>query len=59
MPAPSVWKKIGLSLFDLHADPGETTNVSDNNPKVIERLLMLAENARRDIGDAETAFLLK
>lgn len=53
MPGPSVWKEIGLALYDLHADPGETTDVSGNHPEEVERLLMLAEHARRDIGDAE------
>ena len=45
---------IGLSLFDLEQDPGETTNVADKNPEVVSRLQTLAEQARQDLGDAAT-----
>ena len=38
-------------LFDLHNDIGETTNVAGEHPGVVQRLLKLAEDARRDIGD--------
>lgn len=39
-------------LYDLHADPGETTNLADQHFEVVERLLALAEKAREDLGDA-------
>lgn len=38
-------------LVDLEKDIGETTNVADRNPKVVERLLALAETMREDLGD--------
>ena len=38
-------------LVDLHNDLGETTNVADQNPRVVERLLALAEQMRDDLGD--------
>jgi arylsulfatase len=38
-------------LVDLNIDLGETTNVADRNPQVVERLLTLAEQMRDDLGD--------
>ena len=38
-------------LFDLDGDIGETTDVAAANPKVVARLLALAEKGRADIGD--------
>jgi hypothetical protein len=38
-------------LVDLHEDIGETTNVADQNPQVVRRLLKLAEAMREDLGD--------
>ncbi|MFP6665930.1 MAG: sulfatase [Pirellulales bacterium] len=38
-------------LVDLDADLGETTNVADEHPGVVKRLLAVAETARDDIGD--------
>ena len=38
-------------LVDLTNDIGETTNVSSANPRVVERLLGLAESMREDLGD--------
>ncbi len=38
-------------LVDLEKDIGETTNVAQENPKVVKRLQDLAEAARADIGD--------
>jgi len=46
--------QIELSLFDLSADPGETTDVSASHPDVVERLLGLAERMREDLGDRLT-----
>ena len=45
---------IGLALFDLKTDVGETTNVADANPKIVKRLQKLAEQARADLGDRLT-----
>ena len=46
--------KIGLELFDLENDIGETKNVADEHPEVVERLKALAEKARADLGDSAT-----
>lgn len=46
--------RIGIDepfLVDLNNDLGETTNVADQNPEVVERLLALAESMRVDLGD--------
>lgn len=47
-------KEIGLSLFDLEKDAGETTDVSARNPAVVQKLLEHAERAREDLGDSLT-----
>jgi hypothetical protein len=44
--------EIGLELFDLENDIGETTNVAPLNPGVVKRLMTLAERARADLGDS-------
>jgi arylsulfatase A-like enzyme len=51
-PAPYGQASIGLELFDLESDVGETTNVADRHPEVVARLQALAEKARDDLGDA-------
>ena len=38
-------------LYDLVADLGETTNLVDKHPDVVERLIGLTEKAREDLGD--------
>jgi arylsulfatase A-like enzyme len=53
-PGKYVRKEIELSLFDLDADPGETTNVASRHPDVVTRMQTLAEQARDDLGDALT-----
>ena len=40
-----------LALYDLKADIGEKNNVASEHPKVVKRLLVLAEKARVDLGD--------
>jgi hypothetical protein len=42
----------GLALYDLDADPTESTDVQDRNPEEMQRLLALVESARLDLGDA-------
>ncbi len=46
--------KVGRELYDLENDVGETTNVADKHPRVVERLEALAERAREDMGDRLT-----
>jgi arylsulfatase A-like enzyme/lysophospholipase L1-like esterase len=53
-PAPYSQGKTGVALYDLDADVGETTNVADQHPDVVQRLQQLAEKARADLGDAAT-----
>jgi len=53
-PVPYVQKTIGLALFDMENDCGETTNVAEKHPDVVERLKALGEQARNDLGDALT-----
>jgi len=45
---------VGRELYDLEKDVGETTNVADKHPGVVERLEALAERAREDMGDQLT-----
>ena len=53
-PGPYVTESIGLSLFDLDADPGETRDVASEHPEVVARLQEIVEAAREDLGDAAT-----
>ena len=43
--------KIGLSLFNLSTDIGETTDVKDQHPEVVKRMHSLAEAMRQELGD--------
>jgi len=47
-------EQIGVSLYNLQDDVGETTNVAASHPEVVERLLGLIEAAREDLGDSLT-----
>lgn len=47
-------EKIGLSLFDLSADPGEVKDVSAAHPDVVQKLKEYAETVRKDLGDSLT-----
>ncbi len=46
--------KIELSLFDLANDIGEERDVSSVHPKVVKRLMALADKMRADLGDSAT-----
>ncbi len=46
--------QIGPALFDLEADPNETTDVADAHPGVVEDIMARAEAARADLGDSLT-----
>jgi arylsulfatase len=47
-------EKIGLSLYNLKDDPGETKNVAQQHPEIVERLQALVQQARDDLGDEIT-----
>lgn len=53
-PGPYVQARIGLALFDLQADIGETRDVAAEHPDVVARLKALADAARDDLGDSLT-----
>ncbi|QDT52332.1 Arylsulfatase [Caulifigura coniformis] len=40
-------------LYNLDQDPGESTNVADQNPEIIARLLPMIEKARHEIGHGD------
>jgi arylsulfatase A-like enzyme len=42
-------------LFDLNADPGETTNQADRHPEIVARLMRNIEKARAELGDIDHA----
>ncbi|HXT40067.1 MAG TPA: sulfatase [Candidatus Angelobacter sp.] len=46
--------EIGVALFDLDADIGETNNLADQHPDIVVRLKLLAEKCREDLGDSAT-----
>lgn len=54
VPGSYAQTEIGLSLFDLEGDLGETTSVAAQHPEVVERLLRFIEEGRHDIGDRIT-----
>ena len=53
-PVPYASAHVGLSLFDLDTDVGETKNVISEFPQVVAALEQIAEQARLDLGDKLT-----
>jgi arylsulfatase A-like enzyme len=51
IPAEYETAQIGLSLFDLAKDPGETTDVAAQHPDVVRSLQAFADKVRSDLGD--------
>jgi hypothetical protein len=47
MPGKYESKTVEMALFDMEKDPGETTNVLERRPEVVERLKSFAERHRR------------
>jgi arylsulfatase A-like enzyme len=45
---------IGLSLYNVKTDPGETRNVAEKHPEIVARLQEVAKRAREDLGDSLT-----
>lgn len=54
IPANYQQANIGLELFDLESDKGETKNVAADHPEVVKRLSELADAMRKDLGDDKT-----
>jgi arylsulfatase A len=54
LPGKYVTRQLELSLFDLEKDPGESVNVAAQHPDVVTSLMVFAERAREDLGDALT-----
>lgn len=46
--------KIELALYDLENDIGETKNLAADRPDIVQRLTLLAEKARDELGDSTT-----
>ena len=46
--------RTGIELYDLEADIGETANVAEEHPDVVNRLQDLADRMRGDLGDRLT-----
>jgi arylsulfatase A-like enzyme len=46
--------EIGLSLFDLESDVGESKDVAAEHPDVVKQLKAIGERAREDLGDSLT-----
>lgn len=51
MPGKHVWTNAPLSLYDLHNDVSEESDVALEHPDVIDKLLRLVADAREDLGD--------
>lgn len=51
IPGKYKQQKIGLELFNLETDIGETTDVAHRHPQVVERLTALADKMRAELGD--------
>jgi arylsulfatase A-like enzyme len=53
LPGPYAHGETGLELYDLENDRGETRDVADEHPDVVERLKTLGDKARKELGDSE------
>ena len=51
IPTKYSQSKIGLSLFDLDKDIGETTDVKDKYPEIATKMQKLGEVMRAELGD--------
>lgn len=47
-------EEIGLSLYDVRHDPGETRNLAAERPEIVARLQEVVRAARADLGDSLT-----
>jgi arylsulfatase len=51
---PYAMEEVPLALYDLEADPAETTDVRAQHPDVMAEIMKHVEAARADLGDALT-----
>lgn len=51
LPGPPGPGEEKTMLYDVNADPGETTDLAPERPAVVAELQQLAERAREDLGD--------
>jgi arylsulfatase A len=54
---PAKYQQIKINqpqLFDLASDLGETNDIAARNPVIVKRLLVIAEQARVELGDSLT-----
>ena len=54
LPAKYDTARIEVSLFDLEKDPGETVDVKADHPDVVEKIKILGDAMRQDLGDSAT-----
>lgn len=53
IPVAYSQNKVGLSLFDMKNDPGESTDVAARHKDIVDRMQALANVMRKDLGDAK------
>ena len=49
-----VWGTTELALYDLENDIGERNNVAEKYPEIVQRLKVLAQKIREELGDSLT-----
>ncbi|MCH2178269.1 MAG: sulfatase [Mariniblastus sp.] len=54
MPAKYDQQTIGIALYDLKTDVGETNNVADDHPEIVAKLSEALNQGRADLGDRLT-----
>ena len=59
MPVKYEFGDVGLELFDLSTDPGETKNVADAHPEIVKQLQTDGQRFREDLGDELTKTKLR
>ncbi len=52
LPIDYEMNETGVELYNLSDDISESTDVADQHPEVVERLMKLAEEARIELGDS-------
>lgn len=51
VPGTTTIGKVGYALYDMRRDPGERYDVKDMYPDIVEKLMKIADIARKDLGD--------